>query len=184
MRLALPREAELEVASLVREHSRFLFRVAYSVLRNAHDAEDAVQESFLKLARKGKLHEAKAEGLRDAKAYLAKVVWRTAVDRWRKPVMESLEALPAGFEFAAKDAPADDALMQQEQAKLLERLIGGLPAEFREVISLATVQELTSAEMARVLGVPEGTVRTRLLRARNLLKKRLRAVLGEGYVRS
>ena len=71
--------------------ARFVFRVAYSVLRNAHDAEDVVQETFLKLYRGRKW-----EGMVDERAFLARTAWRMAVDRLPKARMELVSSdLPA-----------------------------------------------------------------------------------------
>src|SRR5712692_2719446 len=63
-------------AALVRRRSRFVFRVAYAILRNAHDAEDVVQETFLKLYRARRW-----ESMVDERAFLARTAWRLAVDR-------------------------------------------------------------------------------------------------------
>jgi RNA polymerase sigma-70 factor, ECF subfamily len=60
---------------------------------------------------------------------------------------------------------------------VLEKLIAGLPEELRQPLELSTVQELNSAEIAEVMGIPEGSVRTRLLRARRLLKEKLATLL-------
>jgi len=62
---------------------------------------------------------------------------------------------------------------------MLERLIAGLPEDLRQTLELSTVQELNSAEIAEVMKIPEGSVRTRLFRARKQLKEKL-AVLLEG----
>ena len=71
-------DEEAEFTALVERQSRFVFRVAYGVLLNAHDAEDAVQETFLKLYRNGGWRHAENE-----RAFLARVAWRVAVDRRR-----------------------------------------------------------------------------------------------------
>src|SRR6266536_854062 len=63
-------------AALVARQSRFVFRVAYAVLRNSHDAEDVVQETFLKLYRSGRW-----QNVQDERAFLARTAWRMAVDR-------------------------------------------------------------------------------------------------------
>lgn len=65
----------------------------------------------------------------------------------------------------------------QQMGALLERLIASLPTELREPLTLSTVEELSSPEIAEVLGIPEGSVRMRLMRARQILKEKLSAVL-------
>jgi RNA polymerase sigma-70 factor (ECF subfamily) len=72
----LTTDEEADFTSLVQRQSRFVFRVAYAVLLNAHDAEDAVQETFLKLYRNGGW-----QRLSNERAFLARVAWRIAVDR-------------------------------------------------------------------------------------------------------
>ena len=66
---------EAQFAELVKRRSRFVFRVAWAVLRNAHDTEDAVQEAFLKLYRTGAW-----QRMDDERAFLARTAWRLAVD--------------------------------------------------------------------------------------------------------
>jgi RNA polymerase sigma-70 factor (ECF subfamily) len=72
----LAQRDEVEFAACVQRQSRLVFRVAYAVLRNAHDAEDVVQEVFLKLYRNGRWRD-----VRDEKAYFARTAWRMAIDR-------------------------------------------------------------------------------------------------------
>src|SRR5579864_5344072 len=71
--------AVVDVEQIVHQHARFVFGVAYSVLRNREDAEDAAQETFLRLSRQRNLGE-----IRDVRLWLARVAWRVAVDRVRQ----------------------------------------------------------------------------------------------------
>jgi RNA polymerase sigma-70 factor, ECF subfamily len=68
------------IEAAVREHARLVYRIAYSVLRNHHDAEDATQETFVRVLRYGR----KLEGVEDPKTWLAKIAWRVAVERSRR----------------------------------------------------------------------------------------------------
>jgi RNA polymerase sigma-70 factor, ECF subfamily len=157
-------------AVLVRRQARFVFRVAYSILRKVQDADDAVQETFLKLYRSQRW-----DRIEDERAFLARVAWRTAIDQLRK---------------APKNEPASDAPwagQNPEQAAIVsdwnsavQRLIDALPEELRQPLALSSVEELTSREIAQVMGIPEGTVRTRLMRARQILRQKLNA-LGAGH---
>lgn len=171
------------VETLVAGHSVMVFRIAYSILRNHHDAEDAAQECFLRVWRhKDRLHE-----VNNMKTWLARIAWTTALDKRRSsramaPLnMVSLSDDQSGAELmqAIPDsAPvADEQLAGAEMQKLLERLIAGLPEELRHPLELSTVQELNSAEIAEVMKIPEGSVRTRLFRARKQLKEKLAVVL-------
>src|SRR6202041_4188023 len=66
--------------TLVREHSRLVYRIAYAVLRRHHDAEDATQETFMRVLR----YSSKLASVEDAKTWLARIPWRVAVDRSRQ----------------------------------------------------------------------------------------------------
>lgn len=168
------------VETLVASHSLMVFRIAYSILRNHHDAEDAAQECFLRVWKhKDRLHE-----VSNAKTWLARIAWTTALDKRRASrVTVSLSDEQSGAELMqsiSDSAPAaDEQLAGAEMQQMLERLIAGLPEELRHPLELSTVQELNSAEIAEVMKIPEGSVRTRLFRARKQLKEKL-AVLLEG----
>ena len=163
--------AATDVEALVREHARFVYRVAYSVLRNPQNAEDAVQETFLRVWKnRGKLAE-----VRDARLWLARIAWRVAVDRVKQRPEQALEEMVS--EPPSGEEPADERLAGEQLRRLMQTLVAGLPPELREVVALSTAQEMTSSDMAEVLGIPESTVRTRLFRARQLLRERLAARL-------
>jgi RNA polymerase sigma-70 factor, ECF subfamily len=169
-----------KVETLVADHSRMVFRIAYSILRNHHDAEDAAQECFLRVWKhKDRLHE-----IGNAKTWLARIAWTTALDKRRaghkmlslddgEPGVELMESLSDGT------PAADEQLANRQKQELLQRLIAGLPDDLAQTLELSTVQELNSAEIAEVMKIPEGSVRTRLFRARKQLKEKL-AVLLEG----
>jgi len=161
-----------QFAELARRQARLMFRVAHSLLRNVQDAEDAVQEALLKLYRTGGWL-----GMEDEKAFLARTVWRTGLDVLaRRPrATEPLED-EAGREFAAGATPADQSLADGDERALLRRLIDALPEELRRPLVLSAIEEMTSREAAAAMGIPEGTVRTRIMRARAELKRRFEAM--------
>lgn len=167
---AFANQAEDAVERLVRAHARFVWRVAYSVLRHAHDAEDVVQETFIRVMR----HRSRLPGVADERAWLARIAWRLAVDRRRAapPPAEPEEAL---HELRAGGLGAEQALLADEMSAVLEKLVAALPDELRAPLQLSTVEEMSSPEIAAVLGIPEATVRTRIFRARQWLKEKLAA---------
>lgn len=75
--LAMARATEDELELLVREHARLVYRIAYSVSRNRQDAEDATQETFLRVLR----HSGKLAGVRNSRAWLARIAWRVGIER-------------------------------------------------------------------------------------------------------
>ncbi len=168
-------EPEMEAA--VRDHSRLVYRIAFSVLRNHHDAEDATQETFLRLLRHRKRQPFAA--LRDPRAWLARAAWSAAIDRRRRtgPEITLEETTGTICELRAAGASAEEIAAKQEMAALLARLIASLPAGLRDVLSLSLVDELSSPEIAEILRIPEGSVRGRLLRARQVLKEKLTSLL-------
>ncbi len=151
-------------AALVARQSRFVFRVAYSVLRNAQDAEDVVQDTFFKLHRSGAWQQ-----MLDERAFLARAAWRLAVDRIAKP-----RPVPQMASVQSHEQRVIDSDLQAT----VHRLIDALPEELRQPLVLSAINELTSREVATVLGIPEGTVRTRLMRARQILREKLAARMG------
>jgi len=157
-------EREATFAGLVERHSRVMFRVAFSLLRNAQDAEDAVQEAFLKLYRGEAWRR-----MEDEKAFLARTVWRVALDRLPK---RSERPIEADEEFASGAASPETSAVRGAQSALLRRMIDALPEELRQVLVLSAIEELNSREIAEMIEVPEGTVRTRLMRAKEELKRR------------
>jgi RNA polymerase sigma-70 factor (ECF subfamily) len=160
--------------SAVREHARLVYRIAYSVLRNHHDAEDATQETFVRVLR----YQRKLEGVLDRKTWLARIAWRVAVGRRKKLPEIPLEDVEAeAAQIRSQLASADESLLGREMAGMLASLISALPARLRDVVMLSAVQELGPAEIAEVLGTSESSVRSRIFRARQILKERLEARL-------
>lgn len=155
-----------EFSLLVYRQHRFVFRVAFALLRNAHDAEDIAQETFLKLYRSGRWR-----GIRDERAFLARTVWRLALDLRRIPSVETADMDADAMPSHA--ASPEQQVMSADSAAAIHRLIDALPEELRRPLALAGTGEMTSREIAAVMSIPEGTVRTRLQRARQLLKDKL-----------
>lgn len=171
--IAMADAARDEFEGIVRDHARFVHKVVYSVLRNHHDAEDAAQETFLRFLRNRK----KWPQIRDRRAWLARTAWRVALDR-RKPKEVGLdEVAEAVLELRDQGAGADEIAAAEQMTALLGRLIAALPQDLRDAMTLSTVEELTLVEISEVLGIPEGSVRTRLFRAREILREKLSNLL-------
>jgi RNA polymerase sigma-70 factor (ECF subfamily) len=158
---------EQALAGLVSQYAGTLYRVAFSVLRNAADAEDAVQEAFVRVLRhRDTLHE-----VRDQRVWLVRIVWNIVLDRKRRSktrpetddVADLARVLPAGGLTAEQRASA-----AQHHARVLA-CVEQLPGKERQVLMLSAFDELSSVEIASVLGITESSVRSRLFRARNLM---------------
>ncbi|HZQ44304.1 MAG TPA: sigma-70 family RNA polymerase sigma factor [Acidobacteriaceae bacterium] len=152
-------------ARLATEHGRFLYRIAWSVLRHAEDAEDCVQETLLKLYRGESWRQ-----MTNERAFLCSVVWRLAIDR--RSVRRSGAEDSAELQFADSRPTPEAAAADHDERQLLRELIAELPDELRDTVRLSALEELNSREIGDVLGIPEGTVRTRLMRARAELQTR------------
>lgn len=169
--IALAQKDEDLLEAAVREHSRLVYRIAYSVLRSHADAEDATQETFLRVLRYGK----KLDRIDDPKAWLARIAWRVTVERRRQLVKAGAEAEEAGEALVSPRAGADRALLEEERSALLERMIAALPDELRNPLVLSTLEEMPPREVGVVLGISEAAVRSRTFRARQILRDRLAA---------
>jgi RNA polymerase sigma-70 factor (ECF subfamily) len=162
---------EEALAALVSQYAGTLYRVAFSVLRNASDAEDAVQEAFLRVLR----HRDTLAEVRDQRVWLIRIVWNIVLDRKRRAktrpetddVAELVRVLPSEGLSAEERAAA-----AQHHAHVLA-CVEQLPAKECQVLMLSAFEELNSVEIASVLGITESSVRSRLFRARNLMAELL-----------
>jgi RNA polymerase sigma-70 factor, ECF subfamily len=164
---ARSRAEDAALAALVEQYASALYRVAFSVLRNPADAEDAVQETYLRVLR----HRDTLGEVRDHRVWLIRIVWNIVLDRKRRAktrpetddVAELARVLPSNGLSAEERAAA-----AQHHAQVLA-CVDQLPAKEREVLQLSAFDELSSVEIAGVLGITESSVRSRLFRARNLM---------------
>lgn len=160
--------AEIDLAELVGTYSPLLFRVAHSVLRSRTEAEDTVQDVFVRVLE----HRRALAAVRDMRVWLVRIAWNLALDRRRRVRPEQFDE---GFAegLVAKELPADEALNEARRMRAVLRELERLPKAEREVLLLAAIQELGTAEMAEVLGRSESAVRALLFRARTRLRERL-----------
>ena len=167
-----------EIEALVREHSRLVFRIAYSVVRNHADAEDVVQEVFLRIAKHG------VKGITDPKAWISRIAWRASVDRYRQADRKNQEEFDERIHASPIHlAGTEQETISREILGLLDRMIAALPKKERDALLLTSVENLSSAEAARVLGTSETSIRARVFRARQKLAEKLQNVTGTKYGR-
>jgi len=167
------RDRDEAVESLVKAHAGLVYRIAYAALRSPPDAEDAVQETFMRVLRFG----GRLAQVENPKTWLARIAWRVAVDRSRRlrgkrevALEETQEAAEA---VVSTEAAADDALHGARMGKELEKLIAALPAKLREPLILSTIEEMSPREVGTILGMNEAAVRSRVFRARQILRQKL-----------
>jgi len=159
--------ASLAIAALVGEYAGTLYRVAYSVLRNTADAEDAVQETYLRVLR----HRDSLGEIRDPRVWLVRIVWNVVLDRKRRaktrPETDDIADLARLLPAAGLSAEQRVASAQHHERVL--RAVARLPEKEQRVMILSAFEELSSVEIAQILGTTESTIRSRLFRARKLL---------------
>jgi len=166
-------ELAQEFEARLAECSTLAFRVALGVLHNAADAEEVAQEAFIRAYRS--FHR-----LRDRerfRGWLARIAWRLALDRWRSssrrerreqiaaepPPVQNVEELAASWEFQGR----------------LQQAVDELPPKLRQVLILAAVEGYSIREVAGLLGLPDGTVKSRLHLARKAMIERLKWIAGD-----
>jgi RNA polymerase sigma-70 factor (ECF subfamily) len=163
------------------ESSTLAFRVAFSVLRQREDAEDVAQEAFAKAYRSFRQ-------LRDRerfRAWLVRMTWRMALDRQRanrrrltREVLADAD-VEAGLPWPERSRrqtrleQTADTAVARERAEQLWHAIDALPEKLRLVIVLAGIEGHDIREVAALLDVPDGTVKSRLFLARKQLKEQL-----------
>jgi RNA polymerase sigma-70 factor, ECF subfamily len=151
----------------VTEHGPALYRMAYRMVGDRHEAEDLVQDAF-RSAWKSRNSFQPGRGER---AWLAAILRRRVVDRWRKRTPPTVLAGNGALETGV---PAEDPTANRYTDEV-QQALDQLPDDLRETLLLVVVVELTHQQAADVLGVPLGTVLSRVSRARARLRKILMA---------
>ncbi len=166
--------------ALMRRYNRRLFRTARAILRDDAEAEDALQEAYLQVYRAIGAFRGEAK----LSTWLVRIVANEALMRMRKRARraEILPFQPGASEseiHQIADTNMDDtpeiSAQRTEMRSLIEAQIDLLPDDFRAVFMLRSVEEMSVEETAEALGIPPATVRTRLFRARSLLREGLAA---------
>ena len=168
--LSAPQTAgsEIDLAALVETYSALLFRVSHSVLRNQAEAEDVVQDAFVRVIE----HRLSLPAVRDMRVWLVRIAWNLALDRRRRIRPEQMDELFAES-LVGNNLPADVALNEAQRMKAVFREIERLPRAERQVLLLSALEELETVEMAQIMEKSESAVRALLFRARTRLRDRL-----------
>lgn len=159
---------EIDLAALVETYSALLFRVAHSILRSQTEAEDVVQDAFVRVLE----HRRSLPAVRDLRVWLVRIAWNLAIDRRRRIRPGQLDEAFART-LAAQNLPADAALDEARRITLVLSEIERLPKSERHVLLLSAIDEMQTPEIAQVLGRSESAVRALLFRARARLRRRL-----------
>jgi len=157
-----------DVGLMVREYSGLLYRVAFSVVRSSAEAEDVVQDTFVRVLQ----HRRALNAVVKVRPWLVRICWNLALDRRRRIRPAQMDELFAEG-LVAKGLAADEAMAETQRIRAVLREMERLPEKERHVLLLSASEELGTAEIAQVLGKSESAVRALLFRARARLKERL-----------
>ena len=171
--LPLPRSvptaaAEVDLLALVQTHAGTLFRVAHSLLRNRAEAEDTVQDTFVRVLQ----HRGTLPSIRELRPWLIRITWNLALDRRRRARPDQADALFLETLISPQIAP-DQAFATAEQTRAVLHAIDRLPKAERQVLLLSALRELDTAVIAQTMNKSESAVRALLHRARTRLRERL-----------
>jgi RNA polymerase sigma-70 factor (ECF subfamily) len=148
---------------LVTDHGPTLYRMAYRMVGDRHEAEDIVQETY----RSAWSSRAGYQSGRSGRAWLASILRRRVVDRWRRHTLPG----PVGGDYVVEVEVNGADPMANEYTDEMQHALNRLPLELRESLLFVVVAELTHQEVADLLGVPLGTVLSRVSRARERLRE-------------
>lgn len=161
--------SQADFNEIVDLHGPTLYRMAYRMMGDRHEAEDVVQDAY-RSAWKSRL---RYEAGRSQRAWLIAILRRRIIDRWRKSPPPSVLSGDQPLDVAvAGDDPTAGGYTDE-----MQRALDRLPGELRESLILVVVGELTHQEAADSLGVPLGTVLSRVSRARVRLREYLHVVV-------
>ena len=185
--LPLPRSttslaaAEVDLPALVHTHATTLFRVAHALLRNRAEAEDIVQDTFLRVLQ----HQRALPAIRDLRPWLIRITWNLALDRRRHTRRHPTDQAEVFFlqSLTSTQTPTDQALCAARQAARVLQAIDRLPGPERQALLLSAVEELETAEIADVMQKSESAVRALVYRARTRLRERLGDTIEKGEKR-
>jgi RNA polymerase sigma-70 factor (ECF subfamily) len=173
-----PRQDYQAFEAVMRRHNGRLFRVARVILKNDADAEDALQDAYLDAYRH--LGDFRAEA--ELSTWLTRIVVNQSLMRLRRQKRDGTVVPfdPDGAETSREVEVRDDktespssAMLRTEMRRILERRIDELPVAYRTVFVMREIEDMTVEETAQCLEIPSATVRTRLFRARALLRASL-----------
>lgn len=161
--------SERELEQRLAEVAPLAFRVAYSVVRQRQDAEDVAQDALVRA-------HAQYDRLRDRdcfRAWVVRIAWRLALD-WRRSGIRRERREQAVLAVPESASTPEDLAVARERQERLWRAMDELPEKLRIVMVLAAIREHEMAEVALLLELPIGTVKSRLHEARKRLAERLR----------
>ena len=172
---------EQAVRAILQANNRRLFRIARGILRNDAEAEDVVQETYVRAL----THLEGFRGESSLSTWLSRIAMNEAIGRLRgKRLSLDLDSLPEDrgeaeiIPFPAASSDPEKSMAQRQIQEVVERAIDQLPEPFRLVFITRVMEEMTVEETAELLSIKPETVKTRLHRARALLRQNVEKEIG------
>lgn len=173
---AVPADREAALERLMQEYGTKVMHLAFYYLKDRHLAEDVAQEVFIKAYK----HWDSFRGDSSAYTWLYKITVNLCRDKarsawWRRlvPSEEPRETGAAGLEMAAPEDGPEEAALKSDRRDAMMQQVMKLPDAYREVVVLFYYQDLSTVEIAEITSQNENTIKTRLFRARAMLKEML-----------
>jgi RNA polymerase sigma factor, sigma-70 family len=164
-------------SEIVNEFKDKAFSLAFRILKNAQDAEDSLQEAFIRLYNALKNNSYKAES--KFSTYVYSIVYNTAVEFYRKINSKSFSVISIDI-TEARYTDGDELLRnyqyineRQEISEIIKRYINNIPQQYSVILTMYFINELTLKEIADMLEIPVGTVKNRIFRAKEKLRELL-----------
>ncbi len=170
-----------ELETCIRENGKAVYSFCCQLTRSRQEADDLYQDTFLKMVELSERLDIK----RNLKSYLLSVavnLWRNRKRKYavRQKItgpMQSMEEME--LELPTGEELPEEQIISEEERRMIRRAVSRLPEKYRLPVLLFYMEELKLSEISGVLRLPEGTVKSRLFKAKKLLKKELEVVLNE-----
>ncbi|WP_436488018.1 RNA polymerase sigma factor [Chitinophaga sp. ARDCPP14] len=163
---------------LVKEYQRLVFFIAGKIVTNREEVEDVCQEVFIKVYR----HLGSFKFQSKLSTWIARIAWVTAVNHNRKQRREHRQKITEIETIEQASENPEELLDRKDVAAYLNQLIDQMPEQYRTVIVLYHLNEFSYEEITQITGMPLGTIKSYLFRARKLLKDKLTGSLKKDIV--
>lgn len=161
--------------AIIQDYQRLVSQIIFRMVPNKVEVEDLCQDVFMKVYQNLASFQFQAK----LSTWIARIAYNTAVNYLKKkkvPLFADLAHEGCSIEaFSNEGAPADEAVVQHDLTARVEAEIQKLPVRFKTILTLYHLQEMSYAEIGKIMGLPDGTVKSYLFRARRMLRERLLA---------
>jgi len=167
---------------LVKQYEKLVFYVVHRLVQGQHNKEDICQDVFIKVYQ----NIGKFQFQSKLSTWIARIAYLTAVDYTRKSKKDFFSEYPDDIDrYHFTDENPEEELIQKDAAAYINSIIEQMPIQYQTVITLYHLNEFSCAEIQDITGIPEGTVKSYLFRARKLMKEKMQKVINKnGYERN